>query len=132
MPPKKRETFQTRTILARLRESREGREARLEVNRDRNRARRQSHQHGALLREAERKRKADARANESKQQRAVRLKRSRMRIARTRAAAGMQQRTPRLCPDCIRKHTLITGKGSIALICRCVIRNCVRSRATSR
>ena len=95
MPPKKRQSFQSRNKLARSRESSPEREARRTADRDRVRACVRTSQHGALQQEADRKRKADALEKESTQHRAVRQQHNRSQMIFSRAAECLQQRTTR-------------------------------------
>ena len=100
MPPKKRQSFQSRNKLARSRESSPEREARRTADRDRVRACVRTSQHGALQQEADRKRKADALEKESTQHRAVRQQHNRSQMIFSRAAECLQQRTTRQQTDC--------------------------------
>ena len=95
MPPKKRQSFQSRNKLARSRESSPEREARRTADRDRVRACKRTSQHGALPQEADRKRKADALETESTQHRAVRQQHNRSQMIFSRAAECLQQHTTR-------------------------------------
>ena len=100
MPPKKRQSFQSRNKLARSRESSPEREARRTADRDRVRACVRTSQHGALQQEADRKRKPDALEKESTQHRAVRQQHNRSQMTFSRAAECMQQRTTRQQTNC--------------------------------
>ena len=105
MPPKKRQSFQSRNKLARSRESSPEREARRTADRDRGMACVRTSQHGALQQEADRKRKADALENESTQHRAVRQQHNRTQMIFSRGANACSSAQPDSWAIVYKRHT---------------------------